>query len=101
MHNIAGPGIDDNGSVYSNESNYFTIPYRSFIPEGVEGLFVAGRCISGTHIAHSAYRIMPICLNMGQGVGTAAAYCSGHNINPREAKVEEIQNMLMKQGVKI
>jgi hypothetical protein len=44
---------------------------------------------------------MPICLNMGQGVGTAAAYCSGHNINPREAKVEEIQNMLMKQGVKI
>jgi hypothetical protein len=38
---------------------------------------------------------------MGQGVGTAAAYCSGHNINPREAKVEEIQNMLMKQGVKI
>lgn len=101
LHNVSGPGLDDNGSVYTKESNFFTMPYRCFIPKGIDGMFVAGRCISGTHLAHSAYRIMPICLNMGQGVGTAAAYCVNNSVSPKEASVTSIQKMLRKQGVEL
>lgn len=101
LHNTSGPGLDENGAVYSKETNFFTIPYRCFVPEGVEGLYVVGRSISGTHVAHSAYRIMPICLNMGQGVGTAAAYCAVNNVMPSKASVVTIQKMLIQQGVEL
>ncbi len=101
MHNISGPGLDEAGKVYQKETNYFSMPYRSFVPEKIDGLLMAGRCISGTHVAHSAYRIMPICVNMGQGVGTAAAYCAKNDVNPRDADVTIIQKMLIKQGVEL
>ena len=39
----------------------------------IDGLLVAGRCISGTHRAHASYRVMSICLAMGQAAGVAAA----------------------------
>ena len=34
-------------------------------------LLVAGRCISGTHEAHSSYRVMRICMAMGDAAGHA------------------------------
>lgn len=55
------------------EGEYYTIPYRALIPEGYKNLLVAGRCISSTHEAQSAYRILPIVCCMGEGAGIAAA----------------------------
>jgi len=57
---------------YSQRQGY-TIPYGCFLPRHVDGLLIVGRCISGTHLAHSSYRVMPICVNMGQAVGIAVA----------------------------
>ena len=50
---------------------YYTIPYRSLIPKSLKNTLVAGRCISTTHEAQSAYRIMPICCCIGEGAGIA------------------------------
>ncbi|HLA83645.1 MAG TPA: FAD-dependent oxidoreductase, partial [Thermoguttaceae bacterium] len=52
---------------------YYEIPYRCLAPREVEGLLVAGRCISGTHEAHASYRVMATCMAIGQAAGTAAA----------------------------
>ncbi len=51
----------------------YDIPLRRLLPQGVEGLLVAGRCISGTHEAHSSYRVMPIAMATGQAAGVCAA----------------------------
>lgn len=50
---------------------------------------------------HSNYRVMPICLNIGQGVGTAAAIAAGENILPRNVDVKKVQALLGKAGVKV
>ncbi|MBR3805159.1 MAG: FAD-dependent oxidoreductase [Clostridia bacterium] len=80
----------------------YTIPYGAFIPEGVKNLLVAGRCISGDHYAHSSYRVMPICMAMGEGVGTACAIGIKENTLPTELSPKQIKKAqdLILQGIK-
>ena len=56
--------------------NGYGIPYRSIVPKGVDGLLVVGKAMSGSHIAMSAYRVMPIVGAVGQSAGVAAALCA-------------------------
>jgi len=100
IHNLHGPGLDQAGVQrrFSQPCGY-TIPYRCLLPENVEGLLLAGRNISGTHKAHSNYRVMPICANIGQAVGIAAALAAGSAVLPRQLNVSDIQAILRAQGV--
>ena len=92
-HNLTGSGSDENNLPYRHER--YTIPYRSLLAKDVDNLLLNGRNISGTHMAHSSYRVMPICMGMGEGAGTCAAYAVKHNIPLREVPVKEVQNILM------
>ncbi len=47
----------------------YDIPLRCLLPRGIENLLVAGRCLSGSHEAHSSYRVMPIVMATGPGGG--------------------------------
>ena len=87
VHNITGAGLDETG-------------VQKHFPQKVDGLMLAGRNISGTHMAHSNFRVMPICANMGQAVGIAAALCTKSNVEPHELDVKELQKVLIAQGVK-
>ena len=51
----------------------FGIPFGSLVPVGVKRLLVAGRPISGSFLAHAAYRVTGNCLAMGEAAGRAAA----------------------------
>lgn len=51
----------------------FDIPYRALVPSKIDNLLVAGRCISGSHMAHAAYRVTGDCLATGEAAGYAAA----------------------------
>jgi hypothetical protein len=51
----------------------YAIPWRCLLPRGVDGLVVAGRCLSATHDAHASVRSMGQCMAMGQAAGTGAA----------------------------
>ena len=64
----------------------------------MDGLLVAGRCISGTHEAHSSYRIMPIAMATGQAAGICAALAARAGKNPRDVAAAEVQNELRAQG---
>jgi hypothetical protein len=44
---------------------------------------------------------MPICANMGQAVGTAAALSVKKNIVPRALDVAKLQQLLILQGVEV
>ena len=73
IHNPAGAGQAEEKIQYVVP---YDLPYGCFVPKGVDGLMTAGRCISGTHRAHASYRVMSICMAMGQAVGVAAALCA-------------------------
>lgn len=96
VHNMTGGSLDKTGvqAKFPKDTKY-TIPYRCLIPEKIRGLLLAGRNISGTHMAHSNYRVMPICIAMGEGAGVAAALSVKQNIDVREVDPAEIQKHLI------
>ncbi len=61
----------------------YGIPYRCLVPQVVDGLLVAGRCISGTYEAHASYRVTGDCVPMGQAAGLAAALSIDKGVTPR------------------
>lgn len=102
IHNIEGAGLDKHGAQHGFKARGdYTIPYRACVPEKIDGLLLAGRNISGTHKAHSNFRVMSICLNIGHGTGVAAALAAKENIQPRSVDVGKVQKILLKQGVQV
>lgn len=100
VHNMTGNGLDETGAQKEfHQKKGYTIPYGCFVPLKVENLYLAGRNISGTHMAHSNYRVMPICANMGQAVGVAAAMCVKDGVTPRQLEVKKVQKRMMELGV--
>jgi hypothetical protein len=79
----------------------YDIPLRCLLPRGIEDLLVAGRCISGTHEAHSSYRVMPIVMATGQAAGVCAALATGHGLTPRTVPVADVQAELIRQGANL
>lgn len=79
----------------------YDIPLRCLLPRHVEGLLVAGRCISGTHEAHSSYRVMPIVMATGQAAGACAALAARRGVTPRRIPAHDVQHELLRQGASL
>lgn len=80
-------------------ANVYQLPYRILVPKSIDGLLVAGRCVSATHEALGAIRVMPCAFAMGQAAGAAAAVASGQGIAPRRVDPGQLQQILRKQDV--
>ncbi len=76
----------------------YDIPYRCLLPKKIESLIVAGRCISTTHEAMGAIRVMATCMAMGEAAGRAAALAIQHGVTPRRIDVAELQRNLRDHG---
>jgi len=75
------------------------VPYRALLPEKLDGLLTAGRCISATHAGVAAGKSMGNCLATGHAAGLAAALCAQRNCQPRELEVSALQGALRGDGV--
>jgi hypothetical protein len=80
---------------------YFQIPYGIILPQKVENLLVAGRCVAGDIISHAATRQMMCCTVTGQGAGIAAAVSLKENVTCRAVSMATVQKILKKQGVRL
>lgn len=78
--------------------DYYTIPYRALIPQNTKNLLIAGRCVSSSHEALSAIRIMPITSCMGEAAGIAAALAVDAGCAPAEIDITELQRKLTSFG---
>jgi len=87
----AGLGVLDNRP--------YQIPYRSLVPRGLDGLLVAGRCISADHWSQQAIRLIPAAMVSGQAAGTAAALCALGNTQPRSLETSDLRTQLSADGV--
>ncbi|GAB2775607.1 FAD-dependent oxidoreductase [Rhabdobacter roseus] len=68
----------------------YDIPIRALIAKDVDGLMMAGRCISGDFIAHSSYRVTGNAVAMGQAAGRVAALASKSNALPQQVPWKEV-----------
>ncbi len=96
VHGRFGPTSNEYTPI---EGNYYGVPYRSLLPVGVEGLLLAGRCVSADSTAAGAIRVMPPCMAMGQAAGTAAALAIKKGITPAALDAGELIATLKKDGV--
>lgn len=95
VHNITGPGLDKTGvQKHFTQKQGYTIPYRCLLPEKKKNLLLCGRNISGTHMAHSNFRVMPICVGIGEAAGAAAALAAGKGCGPEGITAEEIRRVV-------
>lgn len=81
--------------------HYHEIPYRCMIPQKVDGLLVAGRCISATFAAQAAVRIQQNCRALGEAAGVAASMCIAGHIQPRDIDTIILREKLNAQGARI
>ena len=86
---------------YLPDGETYDIPYRCLVPQKVEGLLVAGRCLSADHDAHASVRSMGQCMALGQAVGVAAALAVKSGKEPREVNKNVLQNELRTVGAVI
>jgi glycine/D-amino acid oxidase-like deaminating enzyme len=98
IHNPRGPGTVLR-RLPPGES--YDIPLRCLLPRGSDRLLVAGRCISGTHEAHSSYRIMPVAMATGQAAGVCAALAARWGKGARAVPAADVQAELVRQGASL
>ncbi|MDP6709438.1 MAG: FAD-dependent oxidoreductase [Alphaproteobacteria bacterium] len=76
----------------------YDIPLRCLLPETVDDLVVAGRCISAERRALASARITGTCMAMGQAAGTAAALAAAAGTSPRALDVDALRQTLKAAG---
>jgi len=74
--------------------DWYEIPYRCQVPREVDGLLVAGRCISCDHPAQGSLRVIPTCMYLGETAGTAAAWAVEAGVEPREVDGIRLKRVL-------
>lgn len=76
-------------------------PYRCLVPAKVDGLLVAGRCASATHLGFASGRGMGENMGMGQAAGVAAAVSVEQGVLPRYVDVKKVQEIIRASGVRL
>lgn len=72
----------------------FDIPLRALVAADVDGLLMAGRCISGDFIAHASYRVTGNAVAMGEAAGVTAAIASREQVLPHQVASEAVSQQL-------
>ncbi len=72
-------------------SKPYDIPLPALIAADVDGLLMAGRCISGDFIAHSSYRVTGNAVPMGEAAGQTAAASLRQRVLPHELSWDQVR----------
>lgn len=79
--------------------DFVEIPYRCLLPQNIDNLLVAGRCIGVDFAAQAAIRISRTCQALGEAAGTAAAYAIKDAITPRQLSGTKLHRILVDNGL--
>lgn len=90
---------DSDSMEYKKVNQAYDIPYRALLPNKLDNVFMAGRCISVSHKALASIRISATCMAIGEAVGVASALCVKENLRPRDLDIQKLQLRLIKQGI--
>jgi hypothetical protein len=93
-HDSRGPSMD--GAEHVRRA--YGIPYRVLVPNNIDRLLVAGRCISAARKALASARITGTCMAMGQAAGLASAIAARSHLSTHGLDVGELRGALAEQG---
>jgi len=101
---IHGKQPDESGAVqgaggyWRDLADAYDIPYRILVPRKINGLLLAGRCVSADYIAFSSLRVQGTLMGYSQAAGFAAALCVMEGAEPRELSADKLQRELIRSG---
>ncbi len=101
VHDPDGDGQAHYGERQLPRGEHYDIPYGCLVPQKVDGLLVAGRCLSADHEALGSARVMYQCMAAGEAAGLAAAMSLDAGCPPRELSVIPLRDALGERGVPI
>lgn len=78
----------------------YDIPLRALIARDVDGLMMAGRCISGDFISHASYRVTGNAVAMGEAAGVTGALAAKSQRLPHEVNWKESEEKLRQLGLR-
>lgn len=85
--------------VWLPDGTFYQIPWRCLLPKGLDGLVMAGRCVSATHVAQASLRVAGTCFAMGEAAGIGAAMAATrHGGDLRALDVPALRRELAKRG---
>ena len=76
-------------------------PFAALVPEKVDGVFAAGRCMAAVDDAWEVYRVIPTAAMTGEAAGIAAAIASEKQCNASEVAACDVQKALQQLNVKL
>lgn len=95
IHRPAGTWVE------SHNVQAYGIPLRCLIARDVDGLMMAGKCLSATHEAVASTRVIPICMAQGQAAGTAAGMATVRGVDVRGLGFGRLRDRLLEQGAEL
>jgi len=96
LHSVTGLWGDGVASLFKGP---YDIPYGILLPKGIDGLLIAGRCVSASFAASGAVRDQATCMSTGEAAGAAAAIAVRDGVTPRNVDIATLQGALLSQGV--
>jgi len=89
-------------TIHTYHGRRIGVPYRALYSKNVQNLWMAGRCLSVSHIALGGTRVMRLCMQTGEAAGTAAAIATRHETDEAATvttnHLGELQQTLLKDG---
>ena len=58
---------------FLDDGLWYTVPYRCLLPQGLDNLAVAGRCLSASREGFASVRVIGPCMGEGQAAAAAVA----------------------------
>jgi glycine/D-amino acid oxidase-like deaminating enzyme len=93
--------LRNTAGLFEKRGIVYDVPYRCLVPQKIENLLVAGRCISIDSPLMASMRVIPMCMGTGQVAGTAAALSLDERVPPRNVNIRVLQDLLLRQGVNL
>ena len=78
---------------------WYTVPYRCLVPQRIDNLLVAGRCLSATREGFASVRVIGPCMSEGQAAATAVAIARERRQPVTAIDTDELRRRLDGLGV--
>jgi len=99
IYPLCGDGPE--GTIPAFTESYFQVPFGITVPQKVENLLVAGRCVSGKRRTYGVTRQVVFAMVTGQANGAASALSVKQSVVSRKVDIKLLQEELQRQGLRV